>query len=245
MSDAPQGEGWWLASDGRYYPPESHPNAAPPAPQVAARPSPWSSSTPAGAPPTPQPGSWGSPTPAAVAPPRHAPSPTRAKSGCATKVLAGVGVGALLLICLVVVVGLRDGGRLELPDPADPPAVPVLPAAPELPGVAPIEPPVVTEVPSSETVSQRNARRKAAEYLEFMAFSRSGLIDQLEFEGFPRPDAEYGVDATPTDWNAQAAKKAAEYLEFTAFSRSGLVEQLVFEGFTPDQAEFGAASTGL
>jgi hypothetical protein len=104
---------------------------------------------------------------------------------------------------------------------------------------------VVTEVPSSETVSQRNARRKAAEYLEFMAFSRSGLIDQLEFEGFPRPDAEYGVDATPTDWNAQAAKKAAEYLEFTAFSRSGLVEQLVFEGFTPDQAEFGAASTGL
>jgi hypothetical protein len=34
VSDVPQGEGWWLATDGRYYPPEQHPNAqpAPPAP---------------------------------------------------------------------------------------------------------------------------------------------------------------------------------------------------------------------
>lgn len=30
MTDRPQGEGWWLASDGRWYPPESKP--APPAP---------------------------------------------------------------------------------------------------------------------------------------------------------------------------------------------------------------------
>lgn len=28
MSDAPQGEGWWQASDGRWYAPEQHPNAA-------------------------------------------------------------------------------------------------------------------------------------------------------------------------------------------------------------------------
>jgi hypothetical protein len=26
MSDTPQGEGWWVASDGRYYPPEQHPD---------------------------------------------------------------------------------------------------------------------------------------------------------------------------------------------------------------------------
>lgn len=31
MSDRPQGEGWWLASDGKWYPPESRP-APPPAP---------------------------------------------------------------------------------------------------------------------------------------------------------------------------------------------------------------------
>ena len=33
MSDRPQGEGWWLASDGKWYPPESRP--APPAPPAA------------------------------------------------------------------------------------------------------------------------------------------------------------------------------------------------------------------
>jgi len=27
MSDQQQGPGWWLASDGRWYPPESHPAA--------------------------------------------------------------------------------------------------------------------------------------------------------------------------------------------------------------------------
>jgi hypothetical protein len=39
MSDRPQGEGWWLASDGKWYPPESRPAPpAPPAPPWAAVP---------------------------------------------------------------------------------------------------------------------------------------------------------------------------------------------------------------
>ena len=39
MSDRPQGEGWWLASDGKWYPPESHPAPpAPPAPPWATAP---------------------------------------------------------------------------------------------------------------------------------------------------------------------------------------------------------------
>lgn len=32
MSDTSQGHGWWLASDGRWYPPELHPDRRPPAP---------------------------------------------------------------------------------------------------------------------------------------------------------------------------------------------------------------------
>lgn len=32
MSDAPSGPGWWLASDGKWYPPESMDGYAPPAP---------------------------------------------------------------------------------------------------------------------------------------------------------------------------------------------------------------------
>ena len=102
-----------------------------------------------------------------------------------------------------------------------------------------------TSAAPTETVSESNARKKAESYLEFMAFSRSGLITQLEFEGFSTQDATYGTDSINADWNEQAAKKAASYLDTMAFSRSGLITQLEFEGFTPAQAEYGVSTTGL
>ncbi len=102
-----------------------------------------------------------------------------------------------------------------------------------------------TPATDGQTVSQRNARQKAADYLDLTAFSRSGLIEQLVYEGFSQADATYGVDALRADWNAQAAKKAADYLELTAFSRRGLIEQLVYDGFTQAQAEYGVSTTGL
>ena len=39
------------------------------------------------------------------------------------------------------------------------------------------------------------AAKKAESYLSFSSFSRSGLIEQLEFEGFTKEQAEYGVTA--------------------------------------------------
>jgi hypothetical protein len=97
----------------------------------------------------------------------------------------------------------------------------------------------------SETVSQSNAREKAASYLEFSAFSREGLIEQLEYEGFSQADAEYAADAVGADWNEQAALKAQQYLDVSAFSRKGLIEQLEYEGFTKAQATYGADAVGL
>jgi SOS response regulatory protein OraA/RecX len=94
-------------------------------------------------------------------------------------------------------------------------------------------------------VSQENARRSASDYLDYSAFSRSGLIEQLVYEGFTQADATYAVDALNVNWNEQAAKSAAEYLAYSAFSRSGLIEQLVYEGFTQEQAEYGVSTTGL
>jgi hypothetical protein len=96
-------------------------------------------------------------------------------------------------------------------------------------------------------VSQQQAVRKAGDYLEYTAFSRSGLINQLaSFEGFSTEDATFAVDSLTVDWNEQAAKKAKDYLEYTAFSRNGLINQLVsFEGFTPAQAAYGVSTTGL
>lgn len=37
MSETPQGEGWWQASDGRWYPPELHPQFLPPPPHLNPR----------------------------------------------------------------------------------------------------------------------------------------------------------------------------------------------------------------
>ena len=87
--------------------------------------------------------------------------------------------------------------------------------------------------------------RSAADYLDYSAFSRSGLIDQLEFEGYSTDDATFAVDALGVDWNEQAAKSAEDYLDYSAFSRSGLIEQLEFEGYSREQAEYGVDQAGL
>ena len=107
---------------------------------------------------------------------------------------------------------------------------------------------VVTEtdnIQSDKTISQKNAVRKAKSYLDYSAFSRDGLITQLEYEGFTTEDATYGADNCGADWMEQAAKKAKSYLNYSAFSRDGLITQLEYEGFTTEQAIYGVDSTGL
>ena len=91
----------------------------------------------------------------------------------------------------------------------------------------------------SATTGEKNALRKAEEYLNVMAFSEKGLIKQLEFEGFTNEEATYGAQNCGADWNEQALKKAKEYLDIMAFSQSGLIKQLEFEGYTNDEAKYG------
>ena len=99
------------------------------------------------------------------------------------------------------------------------------------------EPP--QKVIEKETLSQKNAVKMARSYLSYTAFSRKGLIQQLEFEGFSITDATYGVDKINVDWREQAVKMARSYLSYTAFSRKGLIDQLVFEGFNISDATYG------
>jgi hypothetical protein len=94
------------------------------------------------------------------------------------------------------------------------------------------------------TLAQQNAISSAQDYLSFTGFSRTGLIDQLEFEGFSTEEATFGVDNAGADWNAEAAEKATQYLEFSSFSRQGLYDQMAFEGFLPAEIEFGLAAVG-
>lgn len=100
------------------------------------------------------------------------------------------------------------------------------------------EPQVPEDDPLREmTVAQEQAVRKALSYLDFSAFSKKGLIDQLEFEGFSTEDATFAVENITVSWNDQAVSKAEDYLAYSAFSKSGLVDQLEFEGFTSKQAK--------
>lgn len=98
---------------------------------------------------------------------------------------------------------------------------------------------------SGETVSQRNAKRSAQDYLRYSAFSRSGLIGQLKYEGFSEEDAAYAVDTINPNWNDQAVKETRAYLKSSAFSRSGLIGQLMFGGFSQEQAEFGVNGVSI
>ena len=231
------GAGWWRASDDRWYRPEQTPQQQTPPP----------------------------------APTSGLPSPRRERSSWtkeyaslpvwAWAIIAGV-VGSVLLLAIVgVATQDPESDRAvetsvafttivapttsnEKPDTTDLQA----PTATTTPATTTTDAPTTTTPPPTfppETVSQSNARAAAANYLDFAAFSRSGLIEQLNFEGYSEADATYGVDILGVDWNEQAALKAAEYLDSSAFSRSGLIDQLVYEGFSQAEAEYGVSTTGL
>lgn len=99
-------------------------------------------------------------------------------------------------------------------------------------------------VPSTPTLGQKNALEKAQSYLKTLSFSRTGLIEQLEFSGFTTEEATFAVDNCGANWFEQAGKKAQSYLKSSSFSRTGLIEQLEFSGFTKEEAEYGAKVVG-
>jgi len=101
-----------------------------------------------------------------------------------------------------------------------------------------------TVVEDKATLGEKNALRKAKQYLKYSAFSYEGLVHQLEFEGYTNAEAIYGTNNCGANWNEQALKKAKNYLEYSAFSYAGLIHQLEFEQFTTEQATYGADNCG-
>lgn len=91
---------------------------------------------------------------------------------------------------------------------------------------------------SNATREQKNALNKAKDYLEYTAFSKSSLYEQLIFEQFPADAAQFAIDNIQVDWNAQALEKAKDYLAYSSFSDQGLTDQLIHEGFTTEQAQY-------
>ena len=88
------------------------------------------------------------------------------------------------------------------------------------------------------TFGEQNALESAHQYLNYTAFSYTGLIEQLEYEGYTHSEAVYAADHCGADWKQQAVKMARQYLDYSSFSRSELKDQLEFEGFTSEQAEY-------
>ncbi len=108
---------------------------------------------------------------------------------------------------------------------------------------------ILSTEPSTEdaptlSMGQKNALKKADLYLSISGFSYSGLVRQLEFEGFTNEEATFAADNCGADWNEQAARKAKSYLDIMPLSRDGLIQQLEFEGFTTEQAEYGVTKVG-
>ena len=89
------------------------------------------------------------------------------------------------------------------------------------------------------------ASQSARNLLSFGGFSRQGLIEQLEYEGYTNSEATFGADAQNADWNEQASRVAQSYLDFAEFTRQELVNQLLFDDFAQSEAEYGVNAVGL
>lgn len=90
------------------------------------------------------------------------------------------------------------------------------------------------------TIEEENCIESMISYLEAMPFSKTGIKEQLIFEGYSEDTVEKIVEmfSSAVDWNVMAEAKANDYLNSTSFSKDGLYEQLIFEGFTEEEATY-------
>ncbi len=102
----------------------------------------------------------------------------------------------------------------------------------------------VKETRAPVTMGEKNALKSAQFYLQHIAFSYTGLIEQLESEGYSHDEAVYAVENCGADWDEQAAKAAEFYLKYSAYSYTALIEQLEHDGFTYEQAVYGVEANG-
>jgi len=94
---------------------------------------------------------------------------------------------------------------------------------------------------SSVETGEKNVVDEATAYLASMTFSRQGLLEQLQADGFSAEEATQGVDNCGADWNEQALIAAQSYVDtdVLSFSHDGLIAQLTADGFTDDEAVYG------
>ena len=104
------------------------------------------------------------------------------------------------------------------------------------------DPTTVSEEGAS--ANEQKVLDRALAYLNYSAYSYSGLVNQLINEGYTQEEADYGASHSKADWSKQAAKKAQEYIDSASYSRQELIDQLLYDGFTKDEADYGVAAVG-
>jgi hypothetical protein len=106
------------------------------------------------------------------------------------------------------------------------------------------------------TYVESQAIGDASDYLHMSAFSKSGLIEQVKYDGFSTTNATLGTTVAARRmarhkgitvslfWKREAVKDAKSYEQMGHFSRSGMIQQLEYDGFTQTQAVYGANHAG-
>lgn len=155
-----------------------------------------------------------------------------------------------VIIVLVILIAIGNGGESEeknSPSTAQSETsgfketIATIPINETNPVAVTIEP---TAADDGASAAMKNALKAANSYLNYTAFSYTGLIGQLEYEGYTTEEATYAADNCGADWTEQALRSAKKYLDYTAFSYTGLIGQLEYEGFTPTEATYGADNCG-
>jgi hypothetical protein len=104
---------------------------------------------------------------------------------------------------------------------------------------------------SGSSVPVQNAIRSAKDYLQTQAFSKQGLIHQLDSaygDKYPVSVATAAVNSLNVNWNSEAVQAAKDYLKSQSFSCQGLIQQLSSsfgDKFTLAQAQYGARGAGV
>jgi uncharacterized repeat protein (TIGR02543 family) len=91
---------------------------------------------------------------------------------------------------------------------------------------------------------KNRAQISANSYLDLMAFSYNGLINQLEEEGFTHDVAVFATNNCGANWKEQAIRSAKSYIKSNSYSYNGLINQLKHDGFTNEESIYGVDNCG-
>ena len=91
------------------------------------------------------------------------------------------------------------------------------------------------------SVGGRTAALQAEKYLQYEAFSKNGLSNQLKIEGYPEEDIEEAFQYLHVNWKEKAVEKAVQVVKqnnndiSTDRIKGILTSEL---GFTPEEADY-------